>query len=136
MDAENEGVENGGRVTIYANDLPPERKGYFLQNPPNINYNDERDNQRSMGRRNLIVGARDLQNVAVAYVEVVNTITTFVEPTPQTNILKNETILTQYIIKHGIQLFQQKGKSAVRKELQQFHNHRVVESKKPHGITY
>ena len=57
VDAENEGVENGDRVTVNANALPPEWNGYCLRNPPNINYNYERANRRSIGWSNLIVGA-------------------------------------------------------------------------------
>ena len=64
---------------------------------------------------NLIVGAHDLHNITMEYVNVVNSIATFVEPTPSTNIITNETILTQYNIKHGIQIFGQKGNSAVQK---------------------
>ena len=41
MDSENEGEDNDA--------LLPERKGYILCNTPTINYNDGRDNRRSMG---------------------------------------------------------------------------------------
>ena len=53
------------------------RKVYFLRNPPNNNYNDEISNQRSMGLSNLVVGARELHNAIMAYVNVVNAIATF-----------------------------------------------------------
>ena len=87
MNAEDEGVEN---EVIYT-----EWRGYRLQNLPTINYNDGRANGRSMGYNNLIFGSRALHNVAKTYANVVNYIATFVEPTPQTNIITNETILTQ-----------------------------------------
>ena len=41
VDSDNEGVDN--KV------LPPERKGYILRNPPNVNYSDKRSNRLSMG---------------------------------------------------------------------------------------
>ena len=68
---------NGGRVTVNADALPPEKKVYCLRNPPNINYNNEISNQRSMGLSNLVVGVRDLHNAAMSYVNVVNAIATF-----------------------------------------------------------
>ena len=48
-----------------------------------------------MVRINLIVGSHALHNAEKSHVNVVNDIDTFVEPTPPTNIIKNETILTQ-----------------------------------------
>ena len=54
-----------------------------------------------MGRNNLIFGSHALHNIAKAYVNVINYITTFVEPNLPTNIITNETILTQYSIKQG-----------------------------------
>ena len=68
-----------------------------------------------MGWSNLIVGAHELHNFNMAYVNVINTIATFVEPTPPTKIIIDETILTQYIIKQGLQIFRQKVKAALRK---------------------
>ena len=62
-----------------------------------------------MGWSNLIVGSHVLQNVANAYVDVVNDIATFVEPTPPTNIIKNETTLTQYSIKQEMKLKERRG---------------------------
>ena len=59
-----------------------------------------------MGWSNQIVGARSLHNVSKSYVNVINTITTFVETTPPTNNIKNENVLTQYSIK---QLFKVSG---------------------------
>ena len=64
---------------------------------------------------NLIVGYHALHSVLIAYVNVVNAIVTFAEPTPPTNIITNETILTQYIIKQGLKFFGKKGEAAVRK---------------------
>ena len=95
MDAENEGVENYGGVTMNSEALPPDWKVYNLCNPPTINYNDKRSNQRTMVCSNPIIGTRDLHNVSMAYVNDVNAINTFVEPTPPTNIITNYTILTQ-----------------------------------------
>ena len=89
-----------------------------------------------MGWNNLIVGSNEIHSVAKAYVNVVNAITSFVKPTPPTNIIANETILTQYSIKQGLKVFGKKGKAAVLKELQQFHDHRVVKPKKPQDLSY
>ena len=82
--AENDGVdsENEG---VYNEVLPPELKVYLLRNPPTINYNYWIDNRRSMGRNNLIFGSHALHNIAKAYVNVINYITTFVEPNLPTN---------------------------------------------------
>ena len=44
---------------------------------------------------NLIVGFHAIKSVANDYVNVVNAIATFFEPTLPTNIIKNKTILTQ-----------------------------------------
>ena len=55
-----------------------------------------------MGRINLIAGSYDIHNIAKAYVNGANDITTFVETTPLTNITTNETIFNQYSIKQGI----------------------------------
>ena len=112
VDAENEVVKNGA--------LPPEQKGYWLQNPPTINYNDEIANKRSMVWSNNIFGDHVLHNFVKAYVNVFNAITTFVEPTPPTNIITNETILTQYITKQGIKFIGQKLKASVQNNLNSF----------------
>ena len=112
VDAENEVVKNGA--------LPPEQKGYWLQNPPTINYNDEISNKRSMVWSNNIFGDHVLHNFVKAYVNVFNAITTFVEPTPPTNIITNETILTQYITKQGIKFIGQKLKVSVQNNLNSF----------------
>ena len=116
--------------------LPPERKGYTLRSPPNVNYSDKRATWLSMGWNNLLVGSNEIHSVAKAYVNVVNAITFVVKPTPPTNIITNETILTQYIIKQGLKVFGKKGKAEVQKELQQFHDRRVVEPKKPQDLSY
>ena len=112
LDAENEGLDlkNEG-LENYA--LPPEQKIYCLRNPPTICYNYGRYNRCSKGWINLIVGARALHNVATTFVNVVNAIDTFVEPNPPTNIIKNETILTQYSIKQGLKVSGKKVKAAV-----------------------
>ena len=68
-----------------------------------------------MGWNNLIVGSNEIHGVAKAYVNVVNAITSFVKPTPPTNIITNETILNQYSIKQGIKVFGKKGEAAVQK---------------------
>ena len=101
-ESENEGVENEV--------LPLKRKGYLLQNLPTINYNDGRVNWWSMDWNNLIVGYHALHSVAKAYVNVVNSIFTFVEPTPPTNIITNDTIHNQYSIKHGLSVFIKKAR--------------------------
>ena len=103
MDSETEGVDLENEV-LENEVLTPERKLYRLRNHPTINYNNGRSNWRSVGRNNLLVGYHDLQSVAKAYVNDVNYISTFVETTPPTNIVTNETILNQYIIKQGIKV--------------------------------
>ena len=62
-----------------------------------------------------IVGACDLHNVVMVYINVFNTIATIIEPTPPTKIITNENILTQYIIKQGLQIFGKKGEVIVQK---------------------
>ena len=89
-----------------------------------------------MAWNNLIVGSNEIHSVAKDYVNVVNAITSFVKPTPPTNIITNETIRTQYSIKQGLKVFGKKGEAAVRKELQNFHDRRVVEPKKPQYLSY
>ena len=107
VDSDNEGVDN--KV------LPPERKGYILRNPPNVNYSYKRATRLSMGWNNLIVGSNEIHSVAKAYVNVVNAVTSFVKPTPPTNIITNGTILTQYSIKQVIKVFGKKVEDEVRK---------------------
>ena len=68
-----------------------------------------------MGWNNMIVVYHDLHNVEKAYVNVVNYISTFVYPTPPTNIITNDTILTQYSIKQVLKVFCKKIRAAVRK---------------------
>ena len=62
-----------------------------------------------MGWKNLIVGSNELHSVAKSYVNIVDAIATFVKPTPPTNIITNEIILTQYSIKKGLNIFGDKG---------------------------
>ena len=83
-----------------------------------------------MGCNNLLVGSHALHSVAKYYVNVVNDIATFVEPTPLTNIITNETIMTQHIINQGLYVSGKKGEAAVQKELQQFHDCIVIDTKK------
>ena len=110
MDNKNEGVdsENEGEDKKF---LPPERKKNRQRNPPTINYIDGRANQWSIGSMNLIFGSHALiHNIVKAFVNVVNATSTFFGPTPPTNIVKNETILTQYIIKQGPKVFGKKAR--------------------------
>ena len=108
-------MDIGGRLTVDANAIPPELKGYCPRNPTKINYKDERSTQRSMGWRNLTVGARSIHDISMAYINVVKSIATFVEPNPPTNINTNETILTQFNINQVLKIFIQKGKLVVKK---------------------
>ena len=89
-----------------------------------------------MGWENIIVGSNELNSVAKAYANVVNAIANFVKLTPPTNIVTNETILTQYSINQGLKVFFNKSKAIGQKELHQFHDHGVVESKKPQDLSY
>ena len=115
VELENEGVENDGGATINTKYLSPERNGYHLQNTTTINYNDEISNQRSMGCIKLIVDAHYLQNVTKAYVNIVNAIAKFVETNPPSNIITHGTILTQYSIKQGLQVFEKKARLQFKK---------------------
>ena len=97
MDADSEGMDNSYGVTINANALPPEQKLYYLLNPPNIKYNDEISNRRSVGWSNLIYGSRALHNFVKAYANVVNSMAYFVKTNPQTNVKKrDQTFPIQY----------------------------------------
>ena len=128
VESENEGVDNGA--------ILPKITGYILRNPPNVNYSEKRSTRRSMGWKNLIVGSNELQSVAKAYVNVVNYIASFVKPTPPTNIIDNKNILTQHSIKQVLKVFGKEGHNAVWRELQLFHDRRVVEPKKPQDLSY
>ena len=75
----------------------------------------------------ILVGSNEIHSVVKAYINVVNDITYFFKPTPPTNIISNRIILTQYRINQGLKVFGKKGEAAVRKELQKFHDRRVVE---------
>ena len=116
--------------------LPYDKKGYIISNPTNVNYSDKRATKSSMVRNNPIVGSNELHSVAKSYVSVVNAITSFVKPAPPTKIITNYTILNQYIIEQVIKVFGKKCEAAVRKELQQFHDCRVFEPKKPQDLSY
>ena len=85
---------------------------------------------------NIIIGSNELHSVAKSYVNVVNDIDFFIKPTPPTNIIANETILTQYSIKQVIKVFGKKVKAVLWKELHQFHDHRVVGHKKTQDLSY
>ena len=61
-----------------------------------------------MGWNNLIVGSHALHSVSKDYFNVVNDITTFVEPTSTTNIITNETILAWYSNKQVLKDFGKK----------------------------
>ena len=112
VDAENERVESENEV-VENEFLPPEKKGYLLWNSPTINYIGGISNRRSMFWNNLIVVSHALCSVVKAYVNIVNSTTSFDDPTPPTNIITNYTILNQYSIKQGIILFGKKGKASV-----------------------
>ena len=107
VDSDNEELDN--KV------LPPERKGYIIRNPTNVNYSDKRATRLSMGCNNLIVGSNELHSEEKFYVNVVNYIASFVNPTPPTNIITNDTILMQYSIKQVLEIFGKKRETAVRK---------------------
>ena len=81
-----EGVESDNEV-VDKKVLPPERKGYILRNPPNVNYSDKRTTRLYMVCNNLIVGSNEIHSVAKAYVTVFNAIPYFVKATPPTNII-------------------------------------------------
>ena len=68
-----------------------------------------------MGWNNLILGYNELYSVAKAYINVVNYIDSFVKPKPPTNIITNETTLSQYRIKQVLKVFGNKTGDAVRK---------------------
>ena len=61
-----------------------------------------------MGWINLIVGSHALHNSVKAYLNILNDIAIFVEPTPQTNITKSYTILTLYSINQGLKVFEKR----------------------------
>ena len=89
-----------------------------------------------MGWNNLIFGSNEIHSVAKDYINVVNAITYFVKSKPPTNIITNETILTQCSINQVLKVFGKKGEAEVQKELQHFHDIRVVEPKKPQDLSY
>ena len=65
--------------------------------------------------KNLIIVSHALHNVAKAYFNVINSTSAFVEHTPPTNIITNDTILNQYINKQGLKVFGLKGEAGVKK---------------------
>ena len=116
--------------------MMPYLKIEHLQYPLTNNYNDGIFNQQYIVWSYLIVGYHDLHNVSKAYENFFNAITTLVEPTPPTNIITNENILTQYSIRQGLNVLGRKEEASVKKYLQQFHNRIFVDSKKPQGFSY
>ena len=104
MDSETEVVDSDNEV-VDNKVLPPEIKGCILSNPPNVNYSDKRATRISMGRNNLIVGSNEMHSVEKSNINVVNAITYFVKPTLPTNIIANESILTQYSINQLLKPF-------------------------------
>ena len=66
---------------------------------------------------NLIVGSHSLHNFSKTCVNVVNVIATFIEPTPTTNIITNETNLIQYSTKQGLKDFLKVGRGYSKKIL-------------------
>ena len=89
-----------------------------------------------MGWKKIIVGSNELHRVAKSYVKVADDISNFFRSTPPTNTINNDTILTQCSIKQGLKVFDKKGKAALRKELQKFHDCRVVKPNKPQDLSY
>ena len=89
-----------------------------------------------MGRNSLIVGSHYLHSVEKDYANIVNAISKFVEPTPPTNSITNETIMTQYSIKQGLKVFVKNGKAALKKYLQKFHDRSIVGTKNPQDLRY
>ena len=89
-----------------------------------------------MGWNNLIVVSNEIHSLEKSYVNVFNYITSFVKPTPLTNIITNDAILMQYIINQGLKVFVNKSEAVVRKKLHNFHYCIVVEPKKPQDLSY
>ena len=108
VDYETGGVDSYNEV-VENEVLPPERKLYSLRKPLNVNYNDKRATRSSMGWNNLIFVSNELHSVEKAYINVVNAIASFVKPTPPTNIITNEIILTQYSINQVLKVFEKKS---------------------------
>ena len=63
-----------------------------------------------MEYNNLVVGSHTIYNFTKDYINVLNDIFTFIDTTPPTNIITNETILTQYIIRQEIKVFCKKAR--------------------------
>ena len=112
VDSETEGVESDNEG-VDKEVLPPYIKRYIIRNPPNVKYSDKRATRISIGWNNLIFGSNELHSVTKAYINVINAITYFSGPKPPTNIITNETILTQYIIKQVLKFLGKKGEDAV-----------------------
>ena len=63
------------------------------------------------------VGSNELHSFVKTYVNVVNSISTFVKLAPPTNTIANNTILTQYSINKWLKVFGEKGEAALQKKL-------------------
>ena len=64
-------------------------ENYIPKKYPTIKYNHERSNKRYMGWSNLVIGSHAIHNVAKAYANILNTISTFLGTNPPTDIIKN-----------------------------------------------
>ena len=64
-----------------------------------------------MGSKNLIIESNGIHSVTKSYVSVVNAISAFAKHTTPTNIITNETIMTQCSIKQGLKVFGKKGEA-------------------------
>ena len=88
-------------------------KGYILRNHLNIKYSEKISTWRSMVWNNRIFVSNELHCVAKDYVNVVYAIASIVKPTPPTNIITNDKILTQYSINQGLKVSEKKVEAAV-----------------------
>ena len=68
-----------------------------------------------MGWNNLIFGSQALHSVAKSYSRVANYITTFLEPSPPTIVITNQTILNQYSIKQVLKVLRKKSRVEYKK---------------------
>ena len=62
-----------------------------------------------MGWSIVMVGAQALQSTFESYMNVINAITYFNEPTMALIVIANKTILSQYSINQGIEIFGKYG---------------------------
>ena len=66
---------------------------------------------------NLIVGSNELHRIVKYHLNVPDAISTFVKADPPTNIITDDTILTQYSSNQGLEVFGKKDESVVQKKL-------------------